>query len=171
MYNQCYSLSSHGQSLLVYCAITILNISLFCIFFFFFARQKDSCHSRDFHAWRETTIVTLVNVKMKLYLASADLIAEQWEWQTQRKGMEQGMVEERGGRKGRVLFCCDRVPYLLIHSTTRNRETLGSCRSRIRESRSIVCTVCLYCILCMCVFMFICLQVFCASLFLPISRV
>lgn len=70
------------------------------------------------------------------------------------------------GEKERVRFCCDRVPYLLIHSTTRNRETLGSCRSRIRESRPIVCSVVsvLYIMyVCVCVYMsasFLCKPIF-----------
>jgi len=36
----------------------------------------------------------------------------------------------KGGRDGVLLYCCDRV-LSLIHSTTRNRETLESYRSRI----------------------------------------
>lgn len=145
----------------------------FLLFFFLLCKTKKFLSLPRLHAWRETTIVTLVNVKIKLYLASADLIAEQWEWQTQRKGTERKGEKGRGiggwAKEGFVFAAVIRVPYLLIHSTTRNRETLGSCRSRIRESRPTCVYVRVSVCACVCVYMPV--SFFRASLFLPIPRV
>lgn len=119
-------------------------ISLFSAFFFFWLQDKRFLSLLKLRTWRETTILSLwVNVKMKLYLASADLTAEQWNWQTQRDGEKE--------RKGPFLLWSS--PLSLIHSTTRNRETLGSCRSRIWESRPIV--VCILCV-CVCMCLYVC---------------
>jgi len=59
---------------------------------------------------------------IKLYLASADLTRG-----TVKMTNITGRVEVGGMG---FCYCCDRV-LSLIHSTTRNRETLESCRSRI----------------------------------------
>lgn len=69
--NQCHSLLSPARKL----AHMLRDYNLENFSFFFSCKTKKFLSLPRLYTWRrETTIVTLVNVKMKLYLASADLI-------------------------------------------------------------------------------------------------